>query len=495
MRPLNLISLGDIISSGISDTFMQYCKINLRKDELDIISQLSLILRSFNLPISAFDNFYIGYTIPQISKEFDLLKICEECVINIELKEEASVEKIIRQLSRNKYYLSHLNKEIYLFTYVKNSNILYILRNEKLECTNISELVAVLSKGNSSFNGNIDDLFEPSSFLVSPFNSTEKFIQNKYFLTEQQEQIKKDILSDIHRITAIEGRAGTGKSLLLYDIAKQLMLKNINVLLIHVGKLNDGQILLNNNYKWHIISIRSVWDIIQTNFQNLNFYDIIIIDEVQRINKLQFEKIIEYIKSRQIGCILAFDPSQTLAWAEKNSQVIPLLMKQKTAYYKLTNKIRTNKGLANFIKGMFESVVNKPIAAQNINVVYFNQSEDALNHIMQKKDYTFINFTPSQYYNNGIIDKFQICSDGRTSHSVIGQEYDNVIVIIDSLFYYDGQGKLSSYPRSNNPYDQEKMLFQAITRVKKKLEIVVINNPNVFNRLMQILLEAQQYIH
>lgn len=491
MKPLNLISLGDMISSGVSHEIINYCGIHIRQDELDVIQYLSFILRGCNLQISGFDNFYIGYTIPQISKEFDLLKICEEYVINIELKAEASEEKILQQLSRNKYYLSHLNKDIYLFTYIKNNNALYTLKDEKLECTNISELVSVLSKGSPAFNGNIDNLFEPSSFLVSPFNSTEKFVLNKYFLTEQQEQIKREVLCDIHRIIAIEGRAGTGKTLLLYDIAKQLMLQNINVLLIHVGRLNDGQILLNNNYKWHIISISSVRNIIQTNFQNLNFYDIIIIDEVQRINKTQFEKILEYIKSRKIGCILAFDPSQTLAVGEKNSQVIPLLMEQKQVYYKLTNKIRTNKGLANFIKGMFESIVNKPIAVQNINIVYFKQSEDALNYIMQKKDYTFINFTPSQYYDNGIIDKLQKCSKGRTSHSVIGQEYDNVIVVIDALFYYDNQGKLSSYQRCRNPYDQEKMLFQAITRVKKKLEIVVINNPKVFSKLIQILLKAQ----
>ena len=36
-------------------------------------------------------------------------------------------------------------------------------------------------------------MFNPSNYLVSPFNSTEKFIAGKYFLTVQQESICKDV--------------------------------------------------------------------------------------------------------------------------------------------------------------------------------------------------------------------------------------------------------------------------------------------------------------
>lgn len=86
------------------------------------------------------------------------------------------------------------------------------------------------------------------------------------------------------------------------------------------------------------------------------------------------------------------------------------------------------------------------------------------------------------------IDDFQLLRvyEG-TSHSVIGQEFDNVIVIIDNFFCYDGAKQLKSIGRPGNPYDQVKMLFQAMTRVKRKLEIVVINNQPVFGEILKLL--------
>jgi hypothetical protein len=61
---------------------------------------------------------------------------------------------------------------------------------------------------------NIDSYFNPSNYLVSPFNSTQEFIKGKYFLTAHQEQIKKEILNqlnlDTHSIISIKGNAGTG---------------------------------------------------------------------------------------------------------------------------------------------------------------------------------------------------------------------------------------------------------------------------------------------
>lgn len=59
-------------------------------------------------------DFY-GFSIPQISKEFDLLKIFEnDVVVNIELKSnDIAMDKIEYQLRKNRYYLSHLKKKIY----------------------------------------------------------------------------------------------------------------------------------------------------------------------------------------------------------------------------------------------------------------------------------------------------------------------------------------------------------------------------------------------
>lgn len=53
--------------------------------------------------------FFYSYQIPRLGKEFDLLQIKEDQIINIELKSGVvSDEAIRRQLIQNRYYLSVL---------------------------------------------------------------------------------------------------------------------------------------------------------------------------------------------------------------------------------------------------------------------------------------------------------------------------------------------------------------------------------------------------
>ena len=46
---------------------------------------------------------------------------------------------------------------------------------------------------------NPDVLFNPSDYLVSPFNSTDKFTNNQYFLTGQQEDIKNQVFKIVNK--------------------------------------------------------------------------------------------------------------------------------------------------------------------------------------------------------------------------------------------------------------------------------------------------------
>lgn len=111
-----------------------------------------------------------------------------------------------------------MDKRIVLFTYVQNTNTLYQLNGTGcLETTTFDILSNELLKENHEI-GNIDNLFNPSNYLVSPFNNTEKFIENEYFLTGQQEEIEDQIFkvldSPKFEVVALTGSAGTGKTLL-----------------------------------------------------------------------------------------------------------------------------------------------------------------------------------------------------------------------------------------------------------------------------------------
>ena len=70
-------------------------------------------------------------------------------------------------------------------------------------------------------------------------------------------------------------------------------------------------------------------------------------------------------------------------------------------------------------------------------------------------------------------------------HRVIGQEFENVGVLIDKHFYYDNN-KLKAHTMYNNVYSPKDMLYQAITRVIQTLEIIVVENIEVFKILVNI---------
>ena len=120
-KEANLISLLSAFKSLNKDSFdsyLTYYAIKIRNSELEDLQILVDDLKALSKNIALFDKFFIGYSIPQIGKEFDLLRIDKEAVVNIELKKKSTKEKIIAQLSKNKYYLSFLKRNTYCCTYV-----------------------------------------------------------------------------------------------------------------------------------------------------------------------------------------------------------------------------------------------------------------------------------------------------------------------------------------------------------------------------------------
>ena len=80
---------------------------------MESLKKLADIFYSHEGSIEMMDGFFFGYKIPQIGKEFDLLKITDNACLNIELKsQDVSESKIQEQLKKNEYYLSHSNGSI-----------------------------------------------------------------------------------------------------------------------------------------------------------------------------------------------------------------------------------------------------------------------------------------------------------------------------------------------------------------------------------------------
>ena len=489
INSVNLFSLISISDPIVLHENLKYLSVEIKDEELETLRAFCEEFKKHTNNISLCNNFYIGFKIPQIPKQLDLLRVDANMVINIELKRQFT-DKVYNQLKRNKYYLQFLGKSISLYTYCVRENKLYLLdEREQLIESDFEHLIKDLQHIKNLFNGDLTDLFNPSDYLVSPFNSTEQFLNSEYFLTSQQEEIANNIINRVsteNLIITIKGIAGTGKSLLLYDIAKKFQGRGNNILIIHGGNLNPGHLNL-KAHGWNIMPIKSLSYILKNSRSS-----IILIDEAQRLKVEQVKMLLDFAKKNKSVCVFCYDPKQTLCSSEEYANIAKILEESASVRYELTDKIRTNKALADFLNVILGRKKEKIAKCKNSEIVYFQDIKDAACYIKNKTQngWTYISHTPSIdiYRRANKYDALLGLNEIGTAHEVIGQEFDNVIAVIDDTFYYDENGMLKSRGITSNPYLRRNMFFQAITRVRRSIEIVIIDNLSVYMTLLQSFL-------
>ena len=506
MNTVNLLTIQSLRKSNKNlDYIKNYLKStgnSIIKDEeiLDLQRLIKSIITTIkdeciSIDGNIFNGYIIGYKIPNIGKEFDILRFGSRTIINIELKRFSSPKKILTQLERNKYYLEFLGKDLELYTYVSSEDKIYKLNDDKLIESNFTTLISDLLNQElefpySDYNINIDRKFDLKNYLVSPFNSPDKFVNGEYFLTNDQERIKNEIKKILGKnietnIIGIKGAPGTGKTLLVYDIALELIKKSCNVLIIHSANLNSGQYELNSSHNFKIIPIKNFNNII-----NLKRYDLVIVDESQRISENQFNRLIDLAKKDDISIIFSFDPRQCLSNMEVKTDFENLIQKEVTTkIFTLSDKIRTNPELAQFIRCLFDRNQIREhkgisLLRNNLRIEYCSSTKKVLLLLeyLTQNDWKFLNCT-SSLYNPEHPDRYRSI-DNEVSHEVIGQEFDKVVIVLNEYNYIDENGLLQGY---GTYYHPNGMVFQNITRTIRSLCIIVDQNIEMFNYCVKIL--------
>lgn len=469
--------------------------IPMKEHEVKCLHAFCDMMIQYWLDISCFDGYYVGYKIPQIGKEFDLLRFGERSVINIELKSNIDLndperkEKVLAQLSKNFYYLHALNRDVLIFIYIVGDGLYkYNAGSNDVEKIKPWDLSACIRVQTVDLSLNPDDEFSPSKYLVSPFNATDRFIHNQYFLTDDQQRKKSAIIEAIstgdYLFFTISAHAGTGKSLLIYDIAKELMAEGQSVLVFHCGILNEGHTRLIGKCGWNIKEIKTVNR--YTVDSTLNGCQFIIIDEAQRIRHHQLKDIIDYCVENRIPILFSYDTKQYLKTGETtdiyeylaqhypNEHILPQT---------LTTRIRTNQELSSFVTNLFNiGKSNYHTDYSCISIDYFQDGTLLKSFLwfLGRSGWKVITFTNAQYGKDPL-DYLASLSE-TNAHNVIGQDFSKVAVVLDTNFEYRGN-KL--YGRSGY-YSASGMLYQIVTRVIDKLKIIVFQNPQLYQKLQEI---------
>lgn len=495
MKPLNLYLQTRIENKTYFDIIAKHSSCDrdneTRIHEITSLRRFVDRLMDNGVSIEMLDGFFLGFKIPQIGKEFDLLKIAKNECLNIELKSQSVPQDEMRkQLVRNKYYLSHLGKPCKFFTIETENFQVFELNdaNDFLEVDFAKVVYTVRLFNEQTFLSDVVELFKVSDHLISPLNTPDKFLRGEYFLTSPQEEIKRKTLKKVGEINtgffSIKGMPGTGKTLLLYDIAKDLSKIN-TTLIIHCGKLSDGQILLNKE----LVNLRIVpAEILRYNSNILMDYTYILVDETHRIFPNQFDSICEVIQTNNKICIFSSDPEQVLSAREENRDIVskimalPLIEK-----YELSEKIRTNKELASFIINV-RNLKKKsliPMSYNNVSISYANNISETEKMIeyYRNQGYIFINYSKS----NHRFSPYSRYEEDFDTHHVIGQEFDNVLMLMDDSFYYDEDGRLQGVEHPNPDYLYPNLFYQGITRVREKIALIIVNAPKLFEKIASIV--------
>lgn len=453
--------------------------VKCQKHEIQSLKKLVDCLVGKGCDIDSWEGFFYNYIIPQIGKEFDLLKITDNKVLNIELKSESvPTEKIERQLQKNRHYLSHLDRPTCCYCVVTDTMTCYKLtERDNVKIVSLEEIAQHIQCCGSNFDKDINALFMPSQFLISPIYQPDEFVNGHYFLTEHQEIIKKDILYNIENNTThfycITGKPGTGKTLLLYDVARHLAQK-ASTLIVHCA-LHDTTFRLNGKIDNLTVSTAEHFNNVQCKY--------LLLDECQKLTDDQWNTVLRVAAKNNSTVLFSMDPEMTLARQDCDIYCKVNELKD-VRTYNLTNKIRTNKDVAMFIRYIIDVNKKPPKDSDftNISVCCANSYSDAKKIVGYFKDngYTFINYLGD---NARPINRYGKALDAQ---HVAGQEFSKILVVLDDNFYYDKEGKLHALCDEQQRALYEKMFYQAITRVKDTLALLVVNNQPLFNTVVDI---------
>ena len=423
--------------------------LKIREWELDSMKALVRQLE-MRLPDVYALRFFYSFQIPRLGKEFDLLQIKDDQIVNVELKSGiVSDEAVRKQLLQNRYYLSVQGKTIQSYTYISSQNRLVRLSNhDHIVEADWEQLCTVLQRQSKDYEGDIEDLFQAEMYLFSPVTEPERFLNKEYFLTSQQKDIERRILDKIRKVKYgyfwFSGLPGTGKTLLLYDIAMKLSVHQ-KVCMIHCGETGKEWKILHDR----LLRIAFLSDSQLEECPDLKEYSAILVDEAHLLTEEKLHVILELSEKHPV--IFSSDDEDMISDEEMDRTMIHEIEHLPDIQsFHLTNRIRTNAELSSFIQNMMHLPEKRAVRYYpHIQVVYANDEEEA----------------------ELLLKGYQ----------------DQLVFIIDERYYYDEKGYLREQRQKQQKPTAVRALFHRLNEAREEFAIIVKGNEAVYEVLLDLL--------
>lgn len=494
MNPINIFRVSrirdeDLFNIAARHESDDHGNHRIRIHEIDSLRILVDALAGAGVTVEEFDGFYFGFIIPQIGKEFDLLKVTGKRCLNIELKSrDVTEENIHAQLLKNRHYLNHLDRKLSLFTVVTDTLTCYRLAaSGRLVPADLSEIAEAVHSCNTTYNSHIEKAFSSSEYLISPESNPDKFLQKQYFLTPAQDQVKKDVLKGISGADScaffhVTGRPCTGKTLLIYDLARTLS-ETGRVLTIIRDEPSDGiRIISNALPDLDFAGADSL-----PPEEELKDYRYLLVDEALRLGTGQFDAVCSAARKNAQICIFSTDPDAVLTRAEQVRDIAGKIHSlDLSGEYLLSEKLRMNMEIHTFIMKLkhLGCRVERTFDFDDVSVNYAGNISEARSMIGYFRDSGFLFIDARKSRRDGLFSAYE---EKLRSNQIAGREYDKVVMLMDGSFSYDEDGYLRGIPVPDPDDLYPNVFYPIITRVRERLVLVILDAPELLRGVLSII--------
>lgn len=495
MRPMTIREFKSGVDDGVIANVLIHHEMTPKKIEIEDFKLFAdLIIESLK-PNEDIDGWFLGTDL-KVIPDFDVLHLSENVIINLDLKHidgRQKLSKIKEKFQMQSRVLKILKKPILNFVFLADEKKILQYKDDEFNEWPLESVGELFLRDVKWLQRNIVESIEPKDYLISPTDDVEAFLRGEYWLTDEQESYVNNICNT--GIHGVIGAAGTGKTLIAYDLIRRLD-NDKKILFVFSGALRESHKKMESKFNsTRFVAAQELGNI------ELDDYDTILIDEAQRLYNGSRETIMCWANNNYTNAriVFFFDVEQSLSSRESgqlmNSICTTCEKDNKGHVFRLRNNIRSNANITAFVRNVF-SLEKKP--QKNINiadikecveVAYFSRPEDSIAWIQehQEKGYQFIKMA-GDTVRRAKSEDFSIIPNSIDTHKIIGSELDKVVTYMDETVKYNRKGKIVK--NSNEYYFNDKECYVNMTRAKSKLALAIVRNPDVYNAIVECVLKG-----
>ncbi|MER2026444.1 MAG: hypothetical protein ABS874_04275, partial [Lachnospiraceae bacterium] len=212
-------------------------------------------------------------------------------------------------------------------------------------------------------------------------------------------------------------------------------------------------------------------------FTEAEEWDYLFLDEANRISEAAFKRIMEYVQKLRIPSIMAYDPHVLTDTYGRLAEAEKRIIHYSTLLLEFTGNIRINRPIFSFLQNLFHTKEKaRNVDYSCVDVLYAGNREDAEEILSYYREKGYRGITlPGE--------DTEICG-GIGEEEIVGNEFDCILLVLDSRFYYDDEKRLRY--RGEAAEEALGLLYEGISRTRERLCILVLEDEKLFDHILSV---------